>query len=1015
MRRIALVAAIALLGVRAEGADDRHAVIRAFFQAYANGDPLAPFWSASSPSRDGFEKAARVLHGTRCLELSGVRIEQMTGDGNAASARVTVGLTKRERATRRVHTIVANDYVCTLVREGGRWRMREVELVADRFSTGLIAAASDAARRDMLASAPDMISSELVRALMRQAHFVGNIPNLVEAARIAAIAEDVALSAEDRGGVALVLCLRSVLARVENRIEDSRRIAREALAMARSVDDTDVVVRALFNLARTYDNDPDGATRRQLLEDALLLEDRVEDLSLMTRIANAFEMAAGHREDYLALRKHIDQQIRYARLSGDTIGLASAMLNLGNVYEDLGDPRSCIEYARQSATLTQTVSPGNISIRARLLELRCLRLNGEIAAARKRIDPLLAEARQWKEATVEWHTLIELAEHYLVARAYGDAERVALEALEIGRKTGGRPRESYMALARIYLEQGRYADVLAMTRAYWNDPSETGAYAVAITKTFDAKARRGLGDRVAALADLHEAMDASEAVRSHVPGDARQRAVAFATVADAYAEAVDLNVELGRVEDALACAERAKGRVLLEALHGGAATQARSMKPEHAETERRLEAELASLNRRLARAKPDEMPALREQLERARVEYASFHASLYAADPRLRVQRGDVSVASLRTMQDALLAGAVLVEYVVGDARTHAFVVSSSGARVRTLPVTRKALEELIAEYRKQLAERDLTHRQTARRLDAILLAPLEELISDASIVGIVADGALWKLPFEALVDGRGKYRLERHTMFYAPSISVFVEMRSEGARRPRHGARTLLAVGAPVIGGPRGRQLAAVYRGTDLGPLPDAKLELEALRSIYGRGAKIYVGSMATETRVKKAIGGTHDVLHFATHGILDDSSPMYSRLLLSESREAAGADADGLLEAWELMKLDVSADLLVMSSCESASGRVSAGEGMIGMTWAAFVAGARTTVASLWKVASKSTATLMVDFHRELHRNPDRVALKAAALRAAKLRMLRDPMYRHPFHWAAFVAIGDPDFPSR
>jgi CHAT domain-containing protein len=135
-----------------------------------------------------------------------------------------------------------------------------------------------------------------------------------------------------------------------------------------------------------------------------------------------------------------------------------------------------------------------------------------------------------------------------------------------------------------------------------------------------------------------------------------------------------------------------------------------------------------------------------------------------------------------------------------------------------------------------------------------------------------------------------------------------------------------------------------------------------------------------------------------------------MYSHLLLSQA--ARQGEEDGLLEAWELMKLDLNADLAVLSACETARGRVGKGEGMIGLTWALFVAGVPATVVSQWKMRSDSTADLMVKFHRRLRSRwagSSEGRGVAEALRAAALELKQDVRYRHPFHWAGFVVIGN------
>jgi CHAT domain-containing protein len=119
-----------------------------------------------------------------------------------------------------------------------------------------------------------------------------------------------------------------------------------------------------------------------------------------------------------------------------------------------------------------------------------------------------------------------------------------------------------------------------------------------------------------------------------------------------------------------------------------------------------------------------------------------------------------------------------------------------------------------------------------------------------------------------------------------------------------------------------------------------------------------------------------------------------------------------DELLEVWELMQIDLRAELAVLSACDTGRGRVAYGEGLIGMAWAFFVAGVPTTVASQWQVPSESTTRLMLDFHKALALT-DRVdhgRSKAEAWRRAALALLKDPRYRmKPYYWAGFVVVGD------
>ncbi|MGE0395057.1 MAG: CHAT domain-containing protein, partial [Vicinamibacterales bacterium] len=170
-----------------------------------------------------------------------------------------------------------------------------------------------------------------------------------------------------------------------------------------------------------------------------------------------------------------------------------------------------------------------------------------------------------------------------------------------------------------------------------------------------------------------------------------------------------------------------------------------------------------------------------------------------------------------------------------------------------------------------------------------------------------------------------------------------------------------------------------------------------------------------ATETALRSAATSA-GVLHIATHGELVRSSPMYSFVALGGDAGAVDPARDGRLEAWEVANLPLTADLAVLSACESARGADGGGEGVVGLTWALFAAGASTAVVSLWEVDSASTTELMLALHRSLvtaRRGTGRPAAPgrvAGAMRAAARALIASREHRHPFYWAGFVVTGAP-----
>ena len=146
--------------------------------------------------------------------------------------------------------------------------------------------------------------------------------------------------------------------------------------------------------------------------------------------------------------------------------------------------------------------------------------------------------------------------------------------------------------------------------------------------------------------------------------------------------------------------------------------------------------------------------------------------------------------------------------------------------------------------------------------------------------------------------------------------------------------------------------------------------------------------------------------MLQISTAGLLNDASPMYSHLKMSEP----GAKEDGLLQAWEVVRLDLKAGVVVISATETARAQRGSGEGLTAMAWAFFVAGSQALVTSEWRGEAQSTSDLMLSFHQRLKSAPrSRSPLETAeALRQATLGVIRNEQHRHPFHWAGFRVMG-------
>lgn len=340
-----------------------------------------------------------------------------------------------------------------------------------------------------------------------------------------------------------------------------------------------------------------------------------------------------------------------------------------------------------------------------------------------------------------------------------------------------------------------------------------------------------------------------------------------------------------------------------------------------------------------------------------------------------------------------LRPGTAIAAFVIEPTRTWVYLIKGGAqgpdVQAHRLPVESTALSTVAARVADGIAARDLGFASTARELYGLLFGAHESWLKDVRQLILVPDGVLWRVPFQALPSADGRYLVERMTVSYAPSVSALVALRARQTARPAAPSPHLLALGDPLVAGT-----------PSLPRLPESAREVEALGRIYGPAHSTVLTGAAATIDALKAGAPRAGVVHIATHGELDDVTPMFSHLAL--------AGGDGRLEAREVVDIPLEADLVVLSACETARGRLGGGEGIIGLSWSLFAAGASSVVVSQWAVDSASTTTLMIGFHERWRTaGQDRTAA-AEALRGAARAVMADPRYRHPFYWAGFVLIG-------
>jgi CHAT domain-containing protein/tetratricopeptide (TPR) repeat protein len=674
------------------------------------------------------------------------------------------------------------------------------------------------------------------------------------------------------------------------------------------------------------------------------------------------------QEDYAQADAQFHQSLEIYRSAKNQRDESRVLLNLGVVQQRQGNYQEALALFRHSLDAAEATKFVDVEIAALEGIGVVLTAQYRFDDALKVLDKGLAFARETQDKMRQTELLWRTAQTYHQMQDYARAEQFAQDAVVLARAMH-LPKLTFLAT-------------------------------VTLGDTYAANNKTEL-----AIKTLKDSINQIETLRDRVAGREEGLQLFFENKVGPYHSLVMLLTTQNKNLEALLYAERAKGRVLLDAVSSGKSDLTNILTKTERSEEQHLIKKISDINQRIksreAEVTRDENE-LYSQLDAARLELASFKDRIYVAHPELRLRSGvaqPLTLASLNTLTASDLA---YLEYVVTERKLGVFILKRNRVtnepdiRYLNLPVTADALREKVNRFHSMLAARHPDHRTLSRELYQLLIEPIGNELQNIRTVCIVPDNFLWTLPFQALTTKRGNYLIEQYALYYAPSLSVLHEMNDRNRQTIRNGS--LIAFGNPVIG--RDEKL-----NQDLCPLPEAETEVaEVAAAVRSKVKRIFVGREADEKRFK-ALAPTYATIHLATHGVLDNRDPLYSHLLLTKTD--GDVENDGSLEAREIMNMRFNADLAVLSACETGNGRISPGEGVIGMSWAFFVAGIRSMVVSQWRVNSASTSQLMKNFYQALARQPNR-SNKSQALREASIRLLRDPRHRHPFYWAGFVLVG-------
>ena len=728
---------------------------------------------------------------------------------------------------------------------------------------------------------------------------------------------------------------------------------------------------------------------------------------------------------------------------GDREGEAAVLHNLGTVYEALGEKEKAIEYLKLSLPLhNQGKNPAAASVTLSAIGT----MLGKSEEALQYFEQALSLTRETGNRSQEGVTLHAMGYFYDRVGKQEQALEYYNQALPIRKEVGDRSglASTLNNMAKIYNDLGDrpqaleyYNQALKLYEVVGNRRGEANTnFNLAFTE-------RELGNFDKSLNQIESAIAIVEDLRSKIDS-AELRASYFATVQSYYKFYIDLLMERHKQQPnqgfdakALHASERSRARTLLELLTEAKADIREGVDPNLLQQEQTLIQKLDAIDKsRIELVKGNYSP---EQLDKITKEFASLQAQYKQL--QTKIKQNSPRYAALKypdplnleqIQQQVLDDDTILLEYSLGTKRSYLWAVTKNSITSYELPpqveieAAAQQFIDLLTAPHLRSSPQDLPKAATA--LSEMILPPVASELENKRLL-VVSDGILQYIPFAALsAPSKNIPLIVEHEIVNSPSASTIAITRNQTSER-QTAPKTIAILADPVfsldderiqgkarsnnsdetLSTLRGEQMTKAARGSSVNweRLPGTRIEAEAIAAqVPNETQRSYALDFAATK--EKATGeelNQYKYIHFATHGFLNGSQPELSGIVMSLI-DQNGDRQNGFLYLQDVFNLKLSAELVVLSACETGLGEEVKGEGIVGLTRGFMYAGAPRVVVSLWKVNDEATAKLMTFFYRKML--VDKLS-PVEALRAAQIEMLSSEEWQDPEYWAAFTLQGE------
>jgi CHAT domain-containing protein/Tfp pilus assembly protein PilF len=838
-----------------------------------------------------------------------------------------------------------------------------------------------------------------------------------------------------------------------NQYDDARTVLNQSLAIYQAIGDRAGAAAALQGIGYATFSQDEYASAIDIYNQALALARADGSRGLEASIAYNLGQVYYHLGEYQTALDLYTDALAVHRTLGNRSGEAAALSALGRVYRFLGDHQKALDHHAQALVILRAVGE-------RMNEATSLNNSGHVHLSMGEFDKALPFFEQSLDVSRAVGNQSGVASNtngiglvHAGLREYDTALGYHREALRLFRTIGHRRAEadSLGHIGRAYEGLGDWPralshlrEALAIYRAVHvpRQESET-LYAIARTE-------QAAGDLAAARSDIDQAIQLAEGFRQDVSSQ-QLRTSYQGTIRDFYELKIDVLLQLDGPRPsaearaaALEASERARARTLLDLLGEARADIRGDVDPRLLERERTVRQRLAGRAERQAQlvgagGTPAQLAAIAREIDADLGEYQNVLASLRISSPRYSALMRPEPLSAAEIQGVVLDADTLLLEYFLGRHRSYVWAVTHDAMTTHVL-AGRDGIEAAARRFYDLLSAKKAGSDvdQAARTLSDLVLAPVAERLGRRRLA-VVADGALHYVPFAALPEPGAATAGQRqqpliidHEIVSLPSASTLAVLRREaGHRAPA--SRLVAVLADPVFDADdvrvrRARTPSAsrehdpapahatvrppietlgLSHGTSLPRLLGTRREARAILAAApgGKSREALDFDASRETATNGSLSD-YQVVHFATHALVNNQNPELSGLVLSLV-DRGGRAQDGFLRLTDIYNLRLPAELVVLSACRTGLGKEMRGEGLIGLTRGFMYAGAPRLLASLWEVDDAATSDLMTRFYRALLGSSPMNA--ASALRDAQVAMWRQQPAASRYEWAAFGLHGE------